>query len=82
MKKPNNVHEFDGYDFPYDPTRTKVLSKEEEDAVIAKVLERTKKRIEEQKAREAQEFLENKAKNAVSISVTTTPNASIMEQSR
>lgn len=82
MEKPEDFEEFDGYDFPYDPTRTKVLTKEEEDAVIAKVLERTRKRKAEQEAREAQRALENEAANAVSISVTAAPNVSVMEAGR
>ncbi|MCM1578253.1 MAG: hypothetical protein NC078_05575 [Ruminococcus sp.] len=50
MKKPDNVHEFYGYDFPYDPVRTKILSEEEENAVIARVPEKARKRKAEREA--------------------------------
>lgn len=55
MKKPDNVHEFDGYDFPYDPKRTKVLTEGEENKLLAELYERVKKRKVEQKAHRTME---------------------------
>lgn len=74
MKKPDNVHEFDGY-FTNIERNPNPITKEEEDRLVAEAVERIKKLKAEQDARKAQ-------RAAVSISVTAAPNASIMEQSR
>lgn len=78
MKKPDNVHEYDGY-FTGIKRNPNPITKEEEDRLIAIAVERTKKRKAEQEAREA---LENEAKNTVSISVAAAPNVSILKTSR
>lgn len=82
MKKPDNVYEFDGYSFPDIPKNPNPITKEEEDRLIAEMIERVKKIKAKQDAKEAQRALEDEAKNTVSISVTAAPNVSIMETGR
>lgn len=79
MKRNDEICEFDGYDFSDIPKNPNPITKEEEDRLIAEMVERVKKRKAEQDARKAQRALENETKNAVSFSVTAAPNVSILE---
>ncbi|MCM1578254.1 MAG: hypothetical protein NC078_05580 [Ruminococcus sp.] len=82
MKKPDNVYEFDGYTFPEIPKNPNPITKEEEDRLIAAMVERIKKIKARQDAKEAQRALENETQSTVSISVSAVPGVSIMENSR
>lgn len=55
MKKPDNVHEFDGYTFPEIPKNPNPITKEEEDRLIAEMIERVKKLKVEQEAHHSME---------------------------
>lgn len=52
MKKPKGVGEWDGYPSVDVPSNRKPLPKEDEDKLIAEMLERIKKRIAEQEVKQ------------------------------
>lgn len=81
MKKPDNVYEFDGYDFSDIPRNPNPITKEEEDRLIAEMVARVKKRKAEQDARKAQRAMNSEAPDTVSISIAA-PKVSAMETSR